>query len=537
MKKRLMPLKGLLPLAIGLFSCSSVPNPIGLEKGDGDYDIDGSVSNVGGSAYYEIFVRSFADSDGDGIGDFSGISAKADYLQQLGVSNVWLMPIHPSGSYHGYDVDDYYAVNPDYGTMEQFTAMVKNLNDHGIEVIIDMVLNHSSPDNPLFLEALEDYKKNDQSADSKADWYMFSRSGGSNYHSYDGVYCLGMFSPDMPEFNWDSAGFREEVKNILEFWIDKGVSGFRFDAVRHFCEQNADDNIEALNYIASVCRAKDPDCYLIGENWTNNDADFMSYFESGFDSFFCFGGSADYKGNSSVIRAAKGLVSGSNYAARAASIVSGIKSNNPDAAPSFFIANHDMDRSSTSLTGDYAKNGANLIYLLPGTPYIYYGEEIELVGYRGNEETDSMRRLPMVWGKGHNDEECDYPEPAYADLADSLGQVKKGAYDQLKSDFSLLNHYRKLLQVRNSIPFIKDATMEAITVTESNFCVYRLLGEAEDENLVVAINLGEESAECYLSGKIGDQIVEEVDGSNLKGRLQNGVLGLGPCSLAVIEGK
>ena len=263
---------------ISLTSCSGdasspsesvPPDPLGLELGDGTYDLEGDVDNSDSSLHYEIFVRTYCDSDGDGVGDFAGVASKAGYLQSLGVGAVWLMPINPSNSYHGYDVNDYYSVNPDYGTMADFESMVETLNEHGIDVVIDMVLNHSGLSNPWFSESYKDRQADDGSADSKADWYVWSDESGLNYHSYADAYYLGAFSPSMPEFNWDCAAFRDEVKKILGFWIGKGVSGFRLDATRYYYEFNMEKNVGALDYITDSARSFDPGCYIVGENWTS----------------------------------------------------------------------------------------------------------------------------------------------------------------------------------------------------------------------------------------------------------------------------
>lgn len=531
------------PLAICLFSCqpkSSVDpklNPIGLEEGDGTLSISEQANNEGGSLHYEIFVRSFCDSDGDGTGDFNGVASKAEYLQDLGVGSVWLMPIMPSHSYHGYDVDDFYSVNPDYGTMEEFESMVKTLNDHGIEVIIDMVLNHSGSTNPWFSQSHSDYVNGVSGESSKADWYMWSdQSQGNGYHQYAGTYYLGAFSPSMPDFNWDSPSFREELNSILTFWIDKGVSGYRLDAVRYFYEEDVAKNIEALDYIASCCRAVDPDFYIVGENWGNGN-DYLEYYNSDIDSFFNFNASIAYAAGTTIISSAKGLNTGTAFTAMVAESQKQVKQRNPDGYNSFFIANHDTDRASKSLFGDSAKVAAEITYLLPGTPYIYYGEEIELWGIRGSEGTDAMRRLPMVWGEGHEAEECGFPDSSsyYLEYDAEANQVKEGAYDLLDDPFSLVNVYRKVAEVRNDYPFIRDAAMESLNPDNPDFFLYRLTGEKEDEDIVIAINGGEVAAEIELPDFASYSLDNEVRTMNLKASFEGGTLGLGGYSVAVLQ--
>ena len=207
------------------------------EYKENNYVFDESSTNENGSVSYEIFVRSFYDSDGNGIGDFTGIKEKLPYLQDLGVKTLWLMPIHESPTYHGYDVIDYYGVNSDYGTMQEFEEMVSSAKEHNIDIMIDMVFNHSSTQNQWFIDSYNDYKNNNTSKGSKADWYCWSDKGKSGYTYYKNdlnSYYECRFDSSMPDFNTENEEVRAEFIKILKHWIDKGVKGFRFDAVKYF---------------------------------------------------------------------------------------------------------------------------------------------------------------------------------------------------------------------------------------------------------------------------------------------------------------
>ena len=180
--------------------------------------------------YYEVFVYSFCDSDGDGIGDLKGLTSKLDYLQDLGITGLWLMPIHPSQSYHKYDVRDYYDIDPQYGTLADFDAFMAECQKRDIHVILDLVLNHTGDDNGWFLQAV-DYLKSlpagaqpDLEECPYVDYYFFSREGGSHYHEISGTDWKyeGMFSPDMPDVNFENEALWGEIEDIMRFWIDRG---------------------------------------------------------------------------------------------------------------------------------------------------------------------------------------------------------------------------------------------------------------------------------------------------------------------------
>lgn len=188
------------------------------------------------AAVYEIYIRSFFDSDGDGIGDLNGIRQKLPYLSALGVDAIWITPFFQSpGVDNGYDISDYYAVDPQYGTMEDFRALLAEAHERGIRIILDMVLNHTSALHPWFQESRA------SRASRKRDWYIWrdepnnwgSQFGGSAWHRdrETGQYYLGLFSAAQPDLNWQNPQVRGAVKDVLHFWADMGVDGFRLDVI------------------------------------------------------------------------------------------------------------------------------------------------------------------------------------------------------------------------------------------------------------------------------------------------------------------
>ncbi len=516
-------------------SSSEIPNIVLEDEKATNYIYD-DVSNENGSVGYEIFVRSFYDSDGDGIGDLNGISEKVSYLKELGVSNIWLMPIHPSPSYHGYDIDDYYAINPDYGTMEDFEHLVQVCDENNIDITIDLVLNHSSTRNQYFLDSFEDYYYGYDGEDSKADWYNWSDDSRGGYYSYNGVYFQG-YASSMPDFNTQNPAVRQEFENIMKFWIEKGVKGFRLDAVLHYETNNTAYNSEFLTFLKEAAFKYDSDVFFVGEAWTGIGT-INEYYKSKCDSFFKFNASLNGTGAETILGQVKSIRSATDFANAIQNQEATLKTNNPNGYSSYFLANHDNDRASNSFQGDDSKMAASLYLLLPGTPYMYYGEEIELKGKRSvdpDDNNDVKRRLPMVWSKTDKEGECAFPDQTRLDLADDIEQVEDGVYDQLDTNFSLLNHYRKVINVRNKYPFIKNSVftslVDELNTADEHVLAYALtLGE---EEIVVVHNFNNYNVEVNTP-KDGLEILDSISISHKVPELENDLLRLGAKSTIVL---
>ncbi len=223
---------------------------------------------------YEIFVRSFYDSDGDGIGDLNGITAQLDYLESLGITAIWLMPIHPSPSYHGYDVTDYFAINPDYGTMEDMIALVEAAHSRNMRVIVDLVVNHMADDHPIFQDAFGD-------PDSDyADWFLWTNETHTNYAAFAGF-------RDMPELNFNNPEVYEYVVDIVRTWMDldgdrdyrDGVDGFRCDVAK-------DVPLATWQALRLEARELNPELFLLGEVWVYKPQDMLKWYDNAFDALF-----------------------------------------------------------------------------------------------------------------------------------------------------------------------------------------------------------------------------------------------------------
>ena len=527
---------------------------ISLEKDEADnYTFDESSSNKEGSMSYEIFVRSFYDSNGDGTGDIKGVTQKLPYLADLGVKTLWLMPIHPSPSYHGYDVKDYYDVNPEYTVdngskdkrLAEFDELVSEAGKLNIDIMLDMVFNHSSSQNPWFTQSYSDYKANKKGATSKADWYNWSKTSQDGYARYNDLYYEARFDSSMPDLNWDSTAMRNELINISKFWVkDHGVKGFRLDAVRYYYYNETDKNVEALTWLEDTIKAetKNDKFYMVGEDWANN-TEVLEYHKSTCDSFFKFTSSLEGSGNHAMlelIRSNSNVVpygASEKWAKRIESYEKTVKENNPNGYSSYFLANHDTNRAGDTLTECFAKSAASFYALMPGTPFMYYGEEIGLKGSRvtsPDDRSDARRRLPMIWSKKDKSGQCAFPEKGREDL-DNNEQVEDGVNDQLDQGYSLLNHYKKVINVRNKYPFIKHSVFTSMVPnlnrSDNQYVLAYKLSLGKDY-IIVVHNFNQYSIEVTAPGK---EIVDEINTNRQKPVLKDGKLGIGAYSTVIMK--
>lgn len=395
---------------------------------------------------YEIFVRSFADSNGDGIGDLQGVTEKLDYLKDLGVQAIWLMPIHPSPSYHKYDVTDYRDIHPEYGTMKDFETFVAEAHRRGIRVVIDLVINHTARQHPWFEAAVQDpsgpyrdyyvWRRADeidsmtvQSAGPDTDnlrrWHETGKRTDDFYYAY--------FTGGMPDLNFDNPEVRREIYDIGRFWLEKGVDGFRLDAAMHiYPDDREDDSVAFWKEFRREMEKTKPDVLLVGEVWT--DGDRVKKYLPGLKSVFNF----ELAG--SILDAVRSG-QGRGLAARHADLQRKYNSVTSDFVDATFLSNHDQNRVMSVLDDeDKARVAAAILLTLPGSPYIYYGEEIGMLGMK----PDHFIREPMLWQK--------QPDPSRVQsgrVRYNKSSAVRPAQQQLENPSSLLNHYRSLIHLRN----------------------------------------------------------------------------------------
>ena len=498
-----------------------------------------TVDNSKGSVSYEIFIRSFYDSDGDGVGDLNGVKEKLPYLKDLGINNIWLMPMNPSPTYHGYDISNYYDIDPEYGTLADFDSLVAEAKKNGISITMDLVINHCSIQNEYFTTSYKDYKDNNTSETSKKDWFNWTTDVGyQGYNKYYDTYYESRFDGSMPDLNLSSSGVKKEIEKIIKFWIDHGVLGFRLDAVLFYYYNSTTDNVAFLTWLNGIAKKYNEKSFLVGECWTGQQT-IEEYYKSGCESFFTFPASNNGNSNLSIIGATKNLTGGDKFGAAVEDYEKTIKVNNPKAYSSYFLSNHDMDRISNNFTDDELyKLGASITYLLPGTPYMYYGEEISLKGVRKtypDDQSDVKRRLPMIWERGNNTGLCSFPDPTRLDL-DNTAQVVNGVKDQLDINYSLLNHYKKVINIRNKYPFIKDAIFTNqfynLQIKDTGMICYEL---SDDNNKILVVHNTSRFVQTIDVSKLSDTILDSINLRKLKPKLEAGKLSLAGLSSVVLN--
>ena len=510
--------------------------------------------------YYELFVHSFADSDGDD-------STTSD----LGINGIWLMPIHQSPSYHKYDVTDYYSIADEYGTIEDFKDLVKACDERDIWLQMDLVLNHTATNHEWFERALKDAKRGYEPEESAAmQKYNFVRTAdkptSGMWYQVSGtdLWYLGNFSHDMPDVNLANEEVRDEIKNIVDYWLELGVRSFRLDAVPWAFENSvsySDENSEFWTWFNDYCDEKGEEvygekypnlnryCYNVGEVLTTSQSVISDFYSTGMSNFnFVMGGSK-------TVGFVNVLESNSASAAALVNQLSTIQNDfigkDPAGLLSNILSNHDTDRSAGFLGYDAVKikKAAGLYLLAPGNPYIYYGEEIGASGSRGGSTTDANRRLHFNWGDSRNTN-----DPVGADYTDDL---RFGTQIQQSEDKnSILTYYRQAIRLRNRFPEIGRGKMTAyavdadgklvqasalgaatglVSVNSLNKTVAAYTLEYKGTTTLIVHNIGDDNAAIDLSVFDGCDVVGAVKANGGRVVLRDGKLNISGGISAVIK--
>jgi glycosidase len=475
-----------VPTAVPIFepACNNIPAL--ADSGDSPW--------WNNRVFYEIFVRSFYDSDGDGIGDFNGIVEKLDYLNDgdpntsddLGITGIWLMPITVSPSYHGYDVVDYFDVEPDYGTKEDLQRLLEEAHKRDIKVIVDLVLNHTSTQHPWFQDAVNN-------PDSPyRDFYIWADSppsysspwGTPVWHRSNTGFYYGVFWEGMPDLNYENPDVTTEMNKAIRFWLeDMGVDGFRLDAIKHLIEDGSiQENTPATHAwfegFHDFYKGINPDALTVGEAWTDT-ADVVAYVGDEVDVAF------EFDNASAILQSAKG-----ERALYIKSAEQKITKAYPPNQYATFITNHDQERVMSTLLGNVgrAKTAASLLLTGPGLPFIYYGEE---VGQSGRKPDENLR-TPMQWSDSAN---------AGFTTAARAWNTPQGNYDAFNvadgaaDPDSLLSHYRTLIHARNQNAALQTGDWQAVETGISE--LYAFLRRTDEQTLLVIMNMGDEPLDNY----------------------------------------
>lgn len=450
---------------------------------------------------YEIFVRSFADSDGDGIGDLIGIAENLDYLESLSVDVIWLMPIYASPSVHGYDVIDFYEVNPDYGTLEDLQALVNSAHERDIKVILDFVPSHLSDENELFAAA---YRNPDS---DRADWFVWTNEPHTTYAGFAG-------SNDMPRFNHYNPEVVEYLIEAAKYWLDldadedftDGVDGLRVDNVtfppREFFYQ-----------FRNGIKLSNPETILLGEAWVHKPSDLAQYYENQFDALFDFPMYELLQGSQDANQ--DGLLAGKGFPVLLTSLIQENNDRYPDEGTSvIFLNNHDTNRIATEVAADPDRLSLvpKLLAAFPGPVMIYYGEEIGMPGQKGGPPYwDNYRREPFDWYEvedGHYQTSWFQPPDRWNKPEDGISVEEQ----ELDTE-SLLNVYRQAFRLRTEINALQDGGFEILDMEVSGQGPWGFVRESNQETVYAVYNFGLESQIAIFDiSKIDGQIIDLLTG-------------------------
>ncbi len=466
---------------------------------------------------YEVFVRSFADSNGDGIGDLNGLTARLDHLKDLGVGGIWLMPVMPSPSYHKYDVTDYRAIDPEYGTITDFHRFVREAHARGIRVLIDLVINHTGTAHPWFISARS-------GKDSPyRDYYVWAQKDSirreiakkavtldsdniTQWHAVDGdtlaEHYYGFFWGGMPDLNMDNPEVRKAFVDIGRFWLDSmKVDGFRLDAARHiYPDERATDNHAFWSWFREEMQRIKPDVYLVGEVWA--DAETVAPYLKGLPALFNFdmGYAIARVVNAGMDTA--GLIGGyqriqDHYNRASAGFIDAV-----------FLRNHDQNRILSELQGDAVKmrTAVSVLMTLPGTPYVYYGEEIGMLGRKPDEQI----REPFLWDEGNKDlHRTRWEKPVH-----STDSTVVPLAVQRKDSASLFNFYRNWINFRNASDALTYGKLQPSTVGSPEVIAFSR--KSEKQTVLVLHNITPKVITVGLPGATGRLLFSTVGGTMLR---------------------
>jgi alpha-amylase len=441
---------------------------------------------------YEIFIQSFYDTNEDGIGDINGVTKKLDHVKELGANAIWFMPIMASPSYHKYDVTDYKTIHPDYGTMEDFKTLLEEAHKKDIKIVIDMIINHTSNKHPWFLES-------QKSRDNPyRDYYVWAQKDTiadfinkktitldsdniRQWHDpgFGEDYYYGFFYGGMPDLNFDNPKVREEIFEIGRFWLEEvGVDGFRLDAAKHiFPDDRPEDNHAFWKEFRDKMEAIKPDIYLVGEVYDKKEivAPYLLGLPALFNFDFHYTLIESYQKEDGMLLAKKQK-----------EVLDFYLDITQDFIDATFSSNHDQPRLLNTLGENSKKHkqAINILMTMPGAPYLYYGEEIGMLGKKPDENI----REPYLWDIKKNDKgRTSWMEPVY-----STDETVTPLAIQKSMTTSYFNHYKEIIRLRNGNRALALGNLE-LYIGDLPKPVMAFFRNHEDQEVFVVHNLSDET--------------------------------------------
>lgn len=543
-------------LSVGVLlsaSCTPAPGTDTPDAGPGGPEPEIITPNESGwwrdDVFYEVFVRSFSDSNGDGNGDLAGLTAKLDLLNDgnpathtdLGVDALWLMPIYPSPSYHGYDVKDFRGVNPDYGTLADFDALIAKAHARGIKVILDITLNHTSSEHPWFVSArassTSPWRDRYVWSVAKPTGYVNPTGAGDPWHAAAGGYYYGLFWSEMPDLNWRNPAVEAELLDSMKFWLARGADGFRVDAARYLVEEgtNVADTAgthELVQRLRHALHLEYPQALLVAEAWTSSTR-VGTYYGEGNEYQLAFAFEIADALVKSVNDGSRSSVNQANYVASTAVPDRGFE------AP--FLRNHDHVRVMRQLgaSAKKARLAAALLFAQPGTPFVYYGEELGMVG--GATGRDEDKRTPMRWDSSSPSAGFSTAQSWYQQrFGDAAPEAAGTDVQTQQADAgSLWNLYRDLIALKHAHPALSRGASTRPTLTGGGDGVFAMLRAVEGgERIILVANLSAQPSGAFTVAAPGTPTVLVAEGLPTPPTSVNGELsfaGLDPQSFCFLR--
>ena len=534
--KKLIALLLSVTLILSLAACAAKPEetqPQVTEETEPAVMLDPVDDNY--RTFYQIFVGSFSDSNNDTIGDLRGIINRLDYLndgnilsgESLGVQGIWLSPVFSSPSYHKYDASDYYTIDWRFGTEADLRELIDKCHERNMKLILDLVINHTSSSHPWF-QAFKEARASGDTDNPYYDYYSCvtteEKLGGVTYQKIAGVDCWFEcnFSCDMPELNYDNPVVRDEMVRLAKYYLDLGVDGFRFDAVKYIYYGDTARCVDFWEWYMEQLKAIKPDIYCVGECWSGEN-EILEYYGA----MNCFN-FAMATAEGVVSNAAKGF-SLSTYTNYIVSYQNKIREKNPEGMAMSFLSNHDMDRiAGAFILENNMRMAANLYLLSPGSPMIYYGEEIGLRGSRGSEMTDANRRLAMRWGDDdhiRNPVGSTYPDKS---------QIQTTVADQMADENSLYHYYCRLIALRHKYPAIARGEYSVLSGGSKNLAGFSISYGEENLGLIHNNSTAEQTYDLSKCTDVSFSRICDYIGMG-EAKLEGTILTVAPQTSVIIE--